>query len=175
VPEDILLYSALLAGVICSFLAFNLGLIDGKKIFLGDSGSMLVGLYITNMSIEISQASASNSGVTVPASLCLWLTAVPVTDMLVTFMARILKGKSPFAPDRTHLHHRLRDIGLSKWYVLLTILAASAIIFWGGAAISLLFGEAASLLAYVIYCISYTLFIVALGRAQTKVDLASAE
>ncbi len=175
VPEDILIYSALLAGVLCSFLAFNLGLIDGKKIFLGDSGSMLVGLFITNMLIEISQAPASNSGVTVPASLCLWLTAVPVTDMLVTFVARILKGKSPFAPDRTHLHHRLRDIGLSKWYVLLTILAASAIIFWGGAAISLLFGEAASLLAYVIYFISYTLFIVALGRAQTKVDLAIAE
>ena len=93
-------------GVLCSFLVFNLGLINGKKIFLGDSGSMLVGLFITNMLIEISQAPASNSGVTIPATLCLWLTAVPVTDMLVTFVARILKRQitlcprpHPFAPQ----------------------------------------------------------------------------
>ena len=174
-PSDILIQSVLLAGVLCSFLVFNLGLISGKKIFLGDSGSMLVGLYITNMLIEISQAPASNSGVTIPATLCLWLTAVPVTDMLVTSMGRVLKGKSPFAPDRTHLHHRLSDLGLSKWYVLLTILGASTIIFWAGAAITRQFGEAASLLAYVLYFASYVIFVIALSRAQNEINSAIAE
>ena len=170
VPKDILLHSALLAGALCSFLAFNLSLIDGKKIFLGDSGSMLIGLLITSMLINISQTPSSSSGITIPASLCLWLTALPMTDMLVTFMKRILNGKSPFSPDRRHLHHRLKDIGLSKWHILIVILTASAIIFWGGAAITFQFGETASLIAYGVYMVSYAIFINALDRAQAKAD-----
>ena len=170
VPKDILLHSALLIGTLCSFLAFNLGLIDGKKIFLGDSGSMLVGLLIASMLINISQTPSSSSGITIPASLCLWLTALPMTDMLVTFMKRILNGKSPFSPDRIHLHHRLKDIGLSKWHILIVILTASAIIFWGGAAITFQFGETASLIAYGVFMVSYAIFINALDRAQAKAD-----
>jgi len=175
VPKDILLHSALLIGTLCAFLAFNLGLFDGKKIFLGDSGSMLVGLLIASMLINISQTPSSSSGITIPASLCLWLAALPMTDMLVTFMKRILNGRSPFSADRTHLHHRLRDIGLSKWHVLIVILTASAIIFWVGAAITFQLGESASLIAYGVYMVSYVIFIIALDRAQAKADLTAAE
>jgi len=175
VPKDILLYSALLAGTLCAFLAFNLGLFDGKKIFLGDSGSMLVGLLIASMLINISQTPSSSSGITIPASLCLWLTALPMTDMLVTFMRRIINGRSPFSADRTHLHHRLRDVGLSKWQVLIVILTTSAIIFWGGAAITFKFGESASLVAYGVYMFTYIIFITALNRVQAKAALTMAE
>ena len=175
VPKDILLHSALLIGTLCAFLAFNLGLFDGKKIFLGDSGSMLVGLLIASMLINISQTPSSSSGITIPASLCLWLTALPMTDMLVTFMRRIINGRSPFSPDRTHLHHMLRDVGISKWHVLIVILTASAIIFWGGAAITFKVGEAASLIAYGVYMVSYIIFIAALSRVQAKAALTMAE
>ena len=175
VPKDVLLHSALLIGTLCAFLAFNLGLFDGKKIFLGDSGSMLVGLLIASMLINISQTPSSSSGITIPASLCLWLTALPMTDMLVTFMRRIINGRSPFSADRTHLHHRLRDVGLSKWHVLIVILTASAIIFWGGAAITFKVGEAASFVAYGVYIVGYIIFILALGRVQAKAALKLAE
>ena len=66
-------------------------------------------------------------------------------------------------------------MGLSKWYVLLTILAASTIVFWAGAAITRQFGEAASLLAYVLYFAGYVIFVIALSRAQNKINLAIAE
>ena len=170
VPIDILSYSVLLAGTLSSFLVFNLGLINGRKVFLGDSGSMLVGLFITNMLIEISQAPSSNSGIVVPATLCLWLTAVPVADMLVTFLGRSLKGKSPLAPDRTHLHHRLRDMGLSKWTVLLIILSTSFVIFWVGALLTHHLGEAASLLGYGLFLIGHFFVIAALNSAQQKMN-----
>jgi UDP-GlcNAc:undecaprenyl-phosphate GlcNAc-1-phosphate transferase len=136
---------------------------------------MLVGLLIASMLINISQTPSSSSGITIPASLCLWLTALPMTDMLVTFMRRIINGRSPFSADRTHLHHRLRDVGLSKWQVLIVILTTSAIIFWGGAAITFKVGESASLVAYGVYMFTYIIFITALNRVQAKAALTMAE
>jgi len=69
----------------------------------------------------------------------------------------------------------LRDVGLSKWHLLIVILTASAIIFWGGAAITFKVSEAASLIAYGVYMVSYIIFIAALSRVQAKAALTMAE
>jgi UDP-GlcNAc:undecaprenyl-phosphate GlcNAc-1-phosphate transferase len=167
-PTGIVTSSSVLAGALCSFLVYNLGLFKNKKIFLGDSGSMLVGLYVAVMMIEISQPSAANTGVTIPATLCLWLIAVPVSDMVTTFLGRLLKGKSPFAPDRSHLHLKLKDLGYSKWRVLLIILASAMAIFWLGAMITLLFGETISFITFCVYFALHSLTVFRLGRARQK-------
>lgn len=155
VPKDILLHSALLIGTLCAFLAFNLGLFDGKKIFLGDSGSMLVGLLFASMLINISQTPSSSSGITIPASLCLWLTALPMTDMLVTFMRRIINGRSPFSADRTHLHHKIMEAGISARRTLLVMILSSVGAFWIGYVLTTQFGELASITGFLAFIPAY--------------------
>ena len=167
-PNTILNYSALLAGALCSFLVYNLGIFKSKKVFLGDSGSMLVGLYVAFLMIKISQTSVASTGITIPATLCLWLTAVPVSDMVTTFLGRLLKGKSPFAPDRSHLHLKLKDLGYSKWRVLVIILLSATAVFWLGALLTLVFGETVSFISFCIYFALHSLTVVRLGKAQRK-------
>lgn len=105
------------------YLAFNLGFAGGsaKKIFMGDSGSMFVGLSVVWMLLLGSQGNeAAFSPVT-----ALWLIAIPFWDMCAITIRRISKGKSPFEADRQHLHHIMLSLGCSPTKSLLVILAIS--------------------------------------------------
>ena len=88
------------------------------KCFMGDAGSTFLGFAIIWLGISLSQGeSPSMSPVT-----GLWLVAIPIFDFTVSVLRRILSGKSPFAPDRNHLHYILLDTGLSTRKTLLLIL-----------------------------------------------------
>lgn len=92
------------------YLAFNLNLIRGKKIFMGDAGSMLIGLSVIWLLVLGTQSeSASFRPVT-----ALWIIAVPLMDMIAIMVRRIMKGQSPFTADREHLHHISLRMGLSS-------------------------------------------------------------
>jgi UDP-GlcNAc:undecaprenyl-phosphate GlcNAc-1-phosphate transferase len=101
------------------YLLFNLDLIGkGKgKIFMGDAGSMLIGLSVIWLLIIGSQSSSASFR---PVT-ALWVIAVPLMDMVAIMIRRVRKGQSPFLADREHLHHIFLRLGLTSRQALVVI------------------------------------------------------
>ncbi len=116
-------------GAVIGFLAYNLGYLGKKRrVFLGDSGSNMLGFAVAFICIEYSQDIDHTSYI--KPTTALWLVAIPLLDCIVVLISRILNGIMPFRPGRDHLHHRLLDIGLSPkkillFFIFLSILLAS--------------------------------------------------
>jgi UDP-GlcNAc:undecaprenyl-phosphate/decaprenyl-phosphate GlcNAc-1-phosphate transferase len=115
----------LAAGVVAGYLLFNLplGINAPVRTFMGDAGSTALGLIIATIGIYLTQGPAS----TVSPIVALWFVAVPVFDLFATVVRRLLNRRSPFAPDREHLHHRLGDHGLSRRATLVCMLGLAAL------------------------------------------------
>lgn len=116
-----------LTGTIVGFLRYN---INPAKIFMGDTGSLILGFMAAALSIAFVQRINNHSENSVlryvfasDGSLAVALAAiiVPVYDTFRVFTLRILKGFSPFHPDRTHIHHVLLDCGFNPNQVSLTL------------------------------------------------------
>lgn len=103
-----------LAGSLLGFLVFNF---SPAKIFMGDSGSLIIGMFIYVLSAELIEYPADrldNFWVNVSNPIFAIAALIyPLTDTLRVFIIRALKGQSPFSADRNHLHHRLIDCGYS--------------------------------------------------------------
>jgi len=82
------------------------------KIFMGDSGTLSMGLIMAYFAIKISNTPIDSEGSMSPVFAMVVL-AYPVIDTLRVFTKRILRGVSPFTPDRNHIHHLLLDLGYS--------------------------------------------------------------
>ena len=109
-----------MAGSLVAFLIFNH---NPAKIFMGDSGSLLIGLI--NSILVIKFINVSNTPfVAVPVQSAVAvgfaILLVPLLDTLRVFGIRIFKGRSPFTPDRNHVHHLLLDSGLNHAAVTFT-------------------------------------------------------
>lgn len=151
-PPSYAVFTALFSGAIAGFLMFNLQIFNGRKVFLGDSGSMLIGLIV---SIAIIGASQDIAWVTetekIPASLCLWLIAIPITDVTIIIIRRLANGRSPMAPDRTHLHHKIMENGFSARRTLLIFILSAVGAFWVGYFLTIQFGEATSIIGFLAF------------------------
>jgi UDP-N-acetylmuramyl pentapeptide phosphotransferase/UDP-N-acetylglucosamine-1-phosphate transferase len=104
-----------MAASLLGFLRYNFS--PTNKIFMGDTGSLIVGFVVAVLSIKFVQHNVFNTN---PNSvyrnapvIAIVLLSVPIFDTLRVFGLRILKGKSPFKADRLHLHHLMVDNGLS--------------------------------------------------------------
>ncbi|GGX60369.1 undecaprenyl-phosphate alpha-N-acetylglucosaminyl 1-phosphate transferase [Saccharospirillum salsuginis] len=115
----------LMIGALTAYLIMNLHIFPKwtPKIFMGDAGSMVLGFTITAFLIRYSQGIKE---IMMPVT-GLWLVAVPLMDIFVTCIRRIRHGRSPFHPDRTHVHHIFMKAGLSRRNTLLVILAFHSI------------------------------------------------
>ena len=105
--------------VLVPFMIENLciGRSNSKRVFMGDAGSMFIGLsVIWLLTMGTQGENASFRPVT-----ALWICAIPLMDMLAIVFRRVRKGKSPFKPDRDHLHHILQRAGLSSRQSLIII------------------------------------------------------
>jgi UDP-N-acetylmuramyl pentapeptide phosphotransferase/UDP-N-acetylglucosamine-1-phosphate transferase len=108
------LLAVALAGSLLGFLVFNF---NPAKIFMGDSGSLIIGivLYVlaVNM-IEFDQRRLPEQliGVSKPV-LAMSILCYPLIDTLRVFVLRILRGRSPFSADKNHIHHKLLSFGFS--------------------------------------------------------------
>jgi len=138
------LFSAILMGMCIGFLPHNM---HPARIFMGDSGSMLIGLVLAAGAISItgqvdpdalklftgSEKAAVHQTVPVyiPLLLPLTIIAVPTADLVLAIVRRTWKGQSPFAADRGHLHHRLLEIGHSHSRAVLIMYFWSALIAFG--------------------------------------------
>jgi UDP-GlcNAc:undecaprenyl-phosphate GlcNAc-1-phosphate transferase len=134
------LLAAIVAGVCVGFLPHNF---SPARIFMGDSGSMLLGLLlaaaVTSGTTSFdSTAISGRRGATFffPVLLPLTVLAVPFFDLLLAVFRRTRTGRSVFAPDKEHLHHRLLEIGHTHRRAVLTIWYWSAVLAFGGVAAS---------------------------------------
>ena len=155
-PPVYSIFTVLFSGAIAGFIMFNLQIFNGRKVFLGDSGSMLIGLLVSTIVIAASQdVSRLVEGPKIPASLCLWLIAIPITDVTVIIIRRLASGRSPMAPDRTHLHHKIMDNGFSPRRTLLIFIFSAVGAFWFGFGLSTKFGEAISIIGFLAFIPTY--------------------
>jgi UDP-N-acetylmuramyl pentapeptide phosphotransferase/UDP-N-acetylglucosamine-1-phosphate transferase len=110
-----------LAGSLISFLIYNF---SPAKIFMGDTGSLLLGLINSILVIKfIKIAGTSEVSIPLEASPAIGfaILMLPLFDTLRVFGLRLLDRRSPFSPDRNHIHHFLLDLGLSHRQITLTL------------------------------------------------------
>jgi len=122
--EAVLAFS--MAGATLAFLIFNF---QPARIFMGDTGSLLIGLINTilvvkfiNVGIDPTQAYALKAA---PA-LGFGILMVPLLDTLRVFSIRIFNRRSPFSPDRNHIHHLLLDLGCSHRSITIGLVSMNA-------------------------------------------------
>jgi len=123
---------AALIGICLGFLPHNF---NPATIFMGDCGSMLLGLMsaataivVTGQIDPISISYGRALPAFLPVLLPLAMMLLPLTDMMLAVVRRVSAGKSPFHPDRMHIHHRLLSAGLTHRRVVLGV-------YWGAGAV----------------------------------------
>ncbi|MGZ4454259.1 MAG: glycosyltransferase family 4 protein [Nocardioides sp.] len=144
------LLSAALAGACAGFLVHNW---HPARLFMGDSGSMLIGLVLAASAVSLSGqfssadltsgadgAKASLLPTLLPVLLPVTILIVPFTDLVLAVVRRTRAGRSPFAPDKLHLHHRLLEIGHSQRRAVLIMWLWAALIGFGSVLASLYTG-----------------------------------
>lgn len=104
------------------YLLVNMGWPDGRKIFMGDAGSTMLGFLLAWSMIYVSQ---NGVGRFRPVDMA-WCAALPILETPAVMFRRMRRGLSPFKPDRRHLHHMLLDIGFSPRRTLAIIVGATA-------------------------------------------------
>ncbi|MCG7531160.1 UDP-N-acetylglucosamine--undecaprenyl-phosphate N-acetylglucosaminephosphotransferase [Psychrobium sp. MM17-31] len=119
VQNEWFLLPVLFISAISAYLMFNLEWPSSKfkKVFMGDAGSMLIGLTVVWL---LTVGSQSEVQAFKPVT-ALWLIAVPLMDMAAIMVRRIRKGQSAFKPDRDHLHHIFMRAGFSARQTLFFI------------------------------------------------------
>jgi UDP-GlcNAc:undecaprenyl-phosphate GlcNAc-1-phosphate transferase len=121
----------LLASVILAFLLFNVRISGRALVFMGDAGSMFLGLVLAWLLIGFSQG----EGRLMSPATALWIFAVPLIDTVSLMLRRMICGRSPFEADREHFHHILRAAGFSRKQTLalvLTLALTAAAVGLGG-------------------------------------------
>ncbi len=143
------LVSVLLVGVTAGFLPNNF---YRARIFMGDTGSMMLGLMLAAATITLSgqvDPSAVAGGALFPALLPVLLPiavmAVPLIDLGLAVVRRTRAGRNPFAPDKQHLHHRLLEMGHSQVRAVVLMYAWTGLV--AGSAVLVAFVPAAWALA----------------------------
>lgn len=125
---DIAIVAFSLAGSLIAFLKYN---VTPAQIFMGDTGSLLLGLVCSILAIlfiDLHKDLGDNQYAFKSApSLAIAVMILPLFDTLRVFIIRILNGKSPFYPDRSHIHHLMIDCGLSHMNATYILLVVNAI------------------------------------------------
>ncbi|MEY4293611.1 MAG: hypothetical protein RIR29_261 [Actinomycetota bacterium] len=152
------LLSAIVIGMCIGFLPHNW---RPAKIFMGDSGAMLLGLLMATSALTVTgQIDPHMAGkddlvpAFIPLILPLAILVLPLLDFTMAVLRRLRAGKSPFAADRQHIHHRLQDLGHSHvgsvlvFYIWTALISLSCLLFffwsWQFIALFILIGGAAA-------------------------------
>ena len=112
-PTEAKLLAAVTAGAALGFLPYNF---YPAKIFMGDSGSMLLGLLMASATISgvgrtLLPSGGDISALAIPVLIPVVVVAVPLVDVALAVIRRLRRGRSVFAPDKEHIHHQLREVG----------------------------------------------------------------
>ena len=135
------LLAAVLAGACAGFLPHNFW---PARIFMGDSGSMVVGLILsaaatsatTSADPQAFDSALGSLAFYLPLLIPLAVLALPFVDLSLAVVRRVSRGRSPFAPDKQHLHHRLLELGHSHRRAVLLLYFWSALVAFAGVGLS---------------------------------------
>ena len=136
---------AALVGACVGFMPYNM---NPAKMFMGDTGATFLGYILATMSIQGLFKYYAVISFVVPFLIL----GLPIFDTTFAFIRRIAHGQSPMHPDRSHIHHRLIDMGLNQkqavatLYVISAILGLSAVVLTTG-------GEQKAMLLFLALCI----------------------
>jgi len=158
--DNVAVILAALVGACIGFMPYNL---NPAKIFMGDTGSLLLGYILATMSVLGLFKFYAVVSFVVP----LLAIAVPLFDTAFAFLRRILHGQSPMHPDRGHFHHRLIDMGLSQKQAVAVLYSISAIL--GLAAVVIVTsGELKALILILGFCLCALLWAFVYGKLHKK-------
>jgi UDP-GlcNAc:undecaprenyl-phosphate/decaprenyl-phosphate GlcNAc-1-phosphate transferase len=110
------------AGAVLGFLRFNT---YPASVFMGDAGSQLLGFAIGVFSVRATQGAASQVSAAIPVLLL----ALPILDTLSVMVQRISERRSPFSPDKNHIHHKLLAMGFGHHEAVMVIYVLQAALF----------------------------------------------
>jgi UDP-GlcNAc:undecaprenyl-phosphate GlcNAc-1-phosphate transferase len=157
------LIAAVLGGACVGFLPHNF---NPARIFMGDSGSMLIGVLLaaatTSASGKIPVVGSPRDYLALLAPLIVFAAVlfVPVLDLLMAIVRRTRAGMSPFSPDKMHLHHRLLEIGHSQRRAVLLIYLWAGVLAFGAVALTFI-----SDAVVVLWTVGFGLLLAALASA----------
>ncbi|MCL2595021.1 MAG: undecaprenyl/decaprenyl-phosphate alpha-N-acetylglucosaminyl 1-phosphate transferase [Promicromonosporaceae bacterium] len=142
-PDDLSsLASMLLAVLVGACLGFLPHNFFPSHIFMGDSGSMVLGLMLAGATIAVTgqptpglMPAAQHMHAYIPLLLPIAILLLPLLDMLLAVVRRLARGKSPFEPDRMHLHHRMLALGHTHRRAVVILYIWIAVFAFGGAAL----------------------------------------
>ena len=168
--STVMMINLALLGAVIGFLRFNLA---PAQVFMGDAGSLCLGFSLAFMSLVLTQG----EGGSVKPVIALLILAVPIVDTITVMSKRILRGKSPFKPDRYHLHHIFVRFGMSKEWSVKVILGVCAI-FCGISLLGTVYSipEWILFLVFVLYFAGYvisSMYIIYIMRFSQKVIMHS--
>ena len=115
----------ILIGILIPFFYFNV-FKTNRKVFMGDTGSLTLGYLLAFLGVRYAMNTDTDyEQLASPVMISLSAMFIPLFDALRVMLGRMCKGKSPFQPDRRHIHHKLLDLGFShrKTMVWLVICA----------------------------------------------------
>ena len=157
------LITAVLAGACLGFLPHNF---NPARVFMGDSGSMLLGLMLSAASVSLlgrldpnAISTAGYFPALMPLLLPVAVLAVPFVDLLLAVARRTRTGQAPWEPDKLHLHHRLLRLGHSHARAVLIMYLWSALI--AGGAVTIAFARDRPLLVLAGYLGAAAILLVA--------------
>jgi UDP-GlcNAc:undecaprenyl-phosphate GlcNAc-1-phosphate transferase len=146
------LITVVLAGACLGFLPHNF---SPARIFMGDSGSMLVGLMLSAAAVSATgqadpqtfDSAATLLPLALPLLVPIAILFIPFVDLLLAVIRRTRKGRSPFSPDKMHLHHRLLTIGHSHRRAVLVMYFWAALLSFGAVTLSITGGRSELVIA----------------------------
>jgi UDP-GlcNAc:undecaprenyl-phosphate/decaprenyl-phosphate GlcNAc-1-phosphate transferase len=109
-------------GAVLGFLRFNT---YPASVFMGDAGSQLLGFAIGVLSVHATQGAANQISAAIPVLLL----ALPILDTLSVMVQRVSEGRSPFSPDKNHIHHKLLSLGFGHHEAVTVIYVVQATLF----------------------------------------------
>ncbi|WP_245595595.1 UDP-N-acetylglucosamine--undecaprenyl-phosphate N-acetylglucosaminephosphotransferase [Ferrimonas kyonanensis] len=151
--NSVFILPVLFVSAICAYLTFNLGWPNrtAKKVFMGDAGSMFIGLTVVWLLVYGTQGKDA----AFRPVIALWVIALPLMDMVAIMIRRLRKGQSPFKPDRNHLHHIFMRAGLSARQSLVAISFMSLLMVSFG-----VFAEVYGVRDWLVFCFFIITFLI---------------
>ena len=119
-----------LVGSLCGFFLYNV-FGHRNKLFMGDTGSLIIGLIISTLAVKFNEFNilqTSPVAIHSAPSVSFAIIIVPLIDTMRVMTIRIMNGKSPFSPDKNHIHHRLLELVPTHLQVTLILVTATIFI-----------------------------------------------
>ena len=123
------LVCAIILGLLIPFFYYNVFKTE-RKIFMGDTGSLTLGIQLSFLAVRYSmdQGSEIYPTLVAPTAVALSCLFVPIIDALRVMLARMKSKKSPFSPDRRHIHHKLMDLGFPHKKIIICLVSIALFI-----------------------------------------------